>query len=176
LAKGAHLTRRVADAKRRLAFPEARLLGRFFEASRLDEVLAAVHDLNLVSSEAAHRHKIEQLTHGSHHLQANVEWLEIFVVAFYVFEFFDMLAKLYDVQETATAAFSISAAFIAGLMGFWLLRPDRHSRFPAYKVVWLAIIGLIAASIFAGVVGLLPKKAANDRDTPPPSATAPEVA
>jgi hypothetical protein len=145
VAHGAHLTRRVADAKRRLAFPEARLLGRFFEASRLDEVLSAVHDLNLVSSEAAYRDRIE-------HLQGNVEWLEIFIVTWYAFEFFEHMREIYQGEpghKAGPGRLTLGSAFgglIVGLIWFWLLRPDKHSRFTCRQ---LLVVGLLGAAALA---------------------------
>lgn len=79
------------------ALPENRLLGRFFEALGLRELLAALRDLNLAAAEKARNENLSKQTEEliKHtktvaSVQVKVEWLEVFIVGFYTTE----LAKI----------------------------------------------------------------------------------
>src|SRR5262249_24903060 len=86
LAKGEAGLRDVAGVKRALARPENQLLSRFFEASRLDEVLKTLRDVYLAAVQRAQTEKLTKNTHDVAEIQGKLEWVEVFIIAFYALE------------------------------------------------------------------------------------------
>ena len=84
--EGETLIRRVAQLKRDFAQPQARPLQRFLEASRLDEVLGMVRDVNTAQAFANNISSIVRV-------QRMMHLVEFFLVSVYAVELFHALAE-----------------------------------------------------------------------------------
>jgi hypothetical protein len=106
LRDGDQLVRRVARTRHQLALPEHRLLGYFFDASRLDQVLSMLRDVNQAAAELAQSAKVtelaEQQVRVAAQVQANVEtvttvqrmveWIEVILISVYLAHLWHMFA------------------------------------------------------------------------------------
>jgi hypothetical protein len=147
LTSGEKLLRGVADFQRQLSLLDHRLIERFFEALRMDAVLASVHEVHRAMAERAQRkfaNELErqqvEISQGIHEglessaeIQGRLEWLEIVIVAAYVVEFIHVLHETFTAEEKSTGPFWSSTPFVvlvlsllAAILAFRLLRPDKH--------------------------------------------------
>ena len=164
------LTRRLADVKHKLSLPENRLLGRFFEASRLDEVLGMLRDVNenavervraakadatLAQSEASLA-QIKKLGSQSVELQGKVEWLEVFFVAVYFAELLHIVGESLHFNKWVVGMGSLIGSVAAGVLAFYVLEPKKHAKLERLtRLVVLVGCGLLAVFLLLGVSGFL---------------------
>jgi hypothetical protein len=159
------LTRRLAVAKHKLSLPENRLLGRFFEASRLDEVLGMVRDVNEAAVERVRSARSDdtlkqirdlnqssgKLFRESVELQGKVEWLEVFFFAIYVAELIHIVGDSLHFNGKLVGLGALVCSLIAGALAYHVLNPKEHVRLQRLSAwVWLAAFGLLAAFLIAG--------------------------
>jgi hypothetical protein len=117
------LIAQVASLRRELALPENRLPSRYFEATRLGDVLATVRDIHRSAVEKVEREearerdsKIATNINTMAHLQTIVEWIEIFVVSVYAAELCDKLTEDKHEPLIISAAAAFGAAVTAVLV------------------------------------------------------------
>ena len=155
VAEGEDLTRRVAQIKHSLALPESRLLGRFFEASQLDEVLEMLRDVNQAAVEkiraaqsARTLAQIRDLTHESAELQGKVEWLEVFFIAVYTAELIHIIGDSLNFAPLLVGYGSLGYSLIAGALAYYVLDPKEHVRLAAAEMVGADCSGGAAGIVF----------------------------
>ncbi len=156
ISRGEELTRRVARVEHSLAFPDSRLLSRFFDAIKLGELLGTLHDLNLAAAEKMRRNKLDAQTEelGRNtatvaEVQTKVEWLEIFIVGFYATELAQIIVDHLRLRDGPALLSIIAVGLIFTLGTAAALRPWKHtkSKKPALLLVLLlllSILGLLA--------------------------------
>ncbi len=165
VAEGEDLTRRVAHIKHSLALPDSRLLGRFFEASQLDEVLEMLRDVNQAAVEkiraarsAATLAEIRDLNQStmrsikeSTELQGKVEWLEVFFFAVYIAELIHIVGESLHYHPYLVGYGSLAYSLIAGGFAYYVLNPKEHVRLPRLKL-WVLVTGalLVIGYLVAG--------------------------
>lgn len=132
VAEGEELTRAAARVSHELALPENRLLGRFFDALGLRELLGALRDLNLAAADKASREQAEQQTKElTRHtrtvadVQVKVEWLEIFIVGFYATELAKIIVDGLG-RETGQVWIPLTAGIVSMAAAMLALRPWKH--------------------------------------------------
>jgi hypothetical protein len=86
MAEGERLTRQVVELRRRLARPEMRPLGRFFEASGLANVVETLRDINSTSAAQSQLERTEEHLHEISRVQKVVHVVEYALVATYMAE------------------------------------------------------------------------------------------
>ncbi len=169
--KSQALTRRLAEVKHRLSLPENRLLGRFFESSRLDEVLGMLRDVNenavervraakadatLAQSDASLA-QIKKLSSQSVELQGKVEWLEVFFVAVYFAELFHIIGDSLRFNNVIVGVGSLVGSIAAGGLAVYMLHPWKHAKLTRLPTVLFFAALLLAAYLISGAIGLYRK-------------------
>jgi hypothetical protein len=168
--EGQLLTRRLAEAKYELSLPENRLLGRFFDASRLDEVLgmlrdvsenavervrAAKADATLVQSGASLA-QIKKLSRQSVNLQGKVEWLEVFFVAVYFAELLHIVGDSLHFNKWVVGLGSLVGSVAAGALAFYVLEPKKHAKLERLtRFVVMIGCGVLVVFLALGASGLI---------------------
>jgi hypothetical protein len=130
----------LVGLQQRLAVPESAVLQRFFESSRLDEVLGMLRDLNMAAAERVEIEKTRQLSEeqrriaASMHenvghlvsLQQKVEYVEIGIIFVYTAELLNIFRESLELDGFYTVlgilGFSLFAAFLAAIG----LKPWKH--------------------------------------------------
>ena len=161
LAQGEADLRRVAGVKRALARPENQLLSRFFEASRLDEVLKTLRDVYLAAVQRAQTEKLTKNTHEVAEIQGKLEWVEVFIIAFYALELAYHVGHVFHYPDAYLGWGVIVTASVAMLLAFVLLKPYQHTRTSKAKQA-----GILLLIVGALVVYLLGGEAAKRRPAP----------
>jgi hypothetical protein len=141
---GTDLVQRAAQLQHALADPANRLLNRFFESTRLDEVLTRVSDVNTAT-------RLENNTRIVADVQTKVEWLEIFFVSFYAAELTYLISeslKPYQVPHSSLILLLCSGAFAAAAT--WMLQPFKHGH--KRGMIFLVLLGILyAAGLYIAV-------------------------
>lgn len=160
------LTRRLVVAKHQLSLPENRILGRFFESSRLDEVLGMLRDVNEAAAERVRTSKSdatlsqirdlniasEKSIRESIELQGKVEWLEVFFFAIYVAELIHIVGESLHFNGRLVGFGSLVCSLIAGALAYHVLNPKEHVRLHRLSLwVWLAAFSLLAVFLIIGL-------------------------
>ncbi|HEV3415806.1 MAG TPA: hypothetical protein VG056_03315, partial [Pirellulales bacterium] len=165
VAESHRLTRRLAVEKHTLSLPENRLLGRFFEASRLDEVLEMLRDVNEAAVERVRSARsddtlsqIRDLNSSSERsikesieLQGKVEWLEVFFFAVYVAELIHIVGDSLHFNGQLVGFGALTCSIIAGALAYHVLNPKEHVKLHRLsKWVWLAAFAVLAGFLILG--------------------------
>jgi hypothetical protein len=165
VAQSQQLTRRLAVAKHKLSLPENRLLGRFFEASRLDEVLGMVRDVNEAAVERVRTARAddtlkkihdlnkssEKLFFESVELQGKVEWLEVAFFAIYVAELIHIIGDSLQFDGMLVGFGALIGSLIAGGLAYYVLNPKKHAKLERFSPWMLfAAPGLLVVFLFVG--------------------------
>ncbi len=161
------LTRDLAAVKHKLSLPENRLLGRFFEASRLEEVLGMLRDVNenavervrsakadatLAKSDAT-LSQISELSSQSLELQGKVEWLEVFFFAVYVAELVHIVGDSLRFNGWLVGFGALGLSLIAGALAYYVLEPNKHVELKRLSPwIWIVAIALLLSFLAAGIV------------------------
>jgi len=125
--EGENLLRDIAKLKHDFALPQARPMQRFLEASRLDEVLSMVRDVNTAQA-------MEENIGSIASVQRLIHSVEYLLVAVYSVEWFHALAQGFQLHglRSAGAHSSSPSARSPCSTGFWKFDPvePRRSRTP----------------------------------------------
>ncbi|HEV2970893.1 MAG TPA: hypothetical protein VGY55_13055 [Pirellulales bacterium] len=165
VAESHRLTRRLAVEKHTLSLPENRLLGRFFEASRLDEVLEMLRDVNEAAVERvrtarsdATLSQIRDLNSSSERsikesieLQGKVEWLEVFFFAVYIAELIHIVGDSLHFNGQLVGFGALTCSIIAGALAYHVLNPKEHVKLHRLSAwVWIAAFAVLAGFLILG--------------------------
>jgi hypothetical protein len=165
LVEGKDLARRAAQVELVLAMPEREILRRLADAIGMDQLLAALRDLNQAAAENLQRRELAVKTrrreeHGDviAKLRSRLEWLEVFILAFLAPQIAQAVVRLYGGEDSmGRAAALLSGPVVAGLMA-WVLRPwKRKSETDdgSLRTSSVVLAVLIAACIAAWAADLL---------------------
>lgn len=167
---GEDLTFRVAQAKYDLSLPDNRLLSRFFEATRLDEVLAMIHDIVRAATERAQAERQSQLADETRkntkmvaEVQNKVEVLEVFIVSVYAVELLHALNDTNLHHGKPLAFVLLGGAVAAALIVAMLLRPFKHMSKGHRWIVRLVALAMVVATL--GYVTFLPTTHMPEKDS-----------
>jgi hypothetical protein len=165
VARGEDLGRRAAHIKHNLTLPDRDLLRRFSEAIGLDQILAALHDLNHTASEHLRRLKLAEQSKLMEErdaviakLRSRSEWLEIFIVGFLAIEIIEAIAHHINLGNTLEDALLLLGGPLALGLTAWMLKPWKlKADAPGESTQGLAwiLIAVIAACVVAWLTGLL---------------------
>src|SRR6202043_4156876 len=118
ISKSEQLMCRVARLRRELALPENQLPARYFEATRLGEVLAMLRDIHGSAVEKVERQEAKKRDSDTArniktmaHLQTILEWIEIFVVSVYAAELCERVVPDEKTSDYRTLLVAGAAAF-----------------------------------------------------------------
>jgi hypothetical protein len=165
VAESHRLTRRLAVEKHTLSLPENRLLGRFFEASRLDEVLEMLRDVNEAAVERVRSARsddtlsqIRDLNSSSERsikesieLQGKVEWLEVFFFAVYIAELIHIVGESLHFNGQLVGFGALTCSIIAGALAYHVLNPKEHVKLHRLSAwVWIAAFAVLAGFLILG--------------------------
>ncbi len=121
--RGEALMRRLIRLKSGLVLPERRLQRLFFDALRLDEVVAMVRDANSVDVErvraaemARNTERIEEHIRSVAEVQSAFHWIEIFLISVYSVELFHILGESFGFGHVFVGASALTVAFAAPLV------------------------------------------------------------
>ncbi len=186
----------LVGLQQKLAVPETAVLQRFFESSRLDEVLGMLRDLNMAAAERVEIEKTRQISEeqrriaASMHdnvghlvsLQQKVEYVEIGIIFVYTAELLNIFRESLELDGFYTVlgilGFSLFAASLAAIG----LKPWRHhegathSSFSWGFAVRVALLVGGLAAFLAFTPRKEPAKSAGERtmhQSSPPSAAGP---
>jgi hypothetical protein len=124
LQVGSDLLRRMADMKRELALPDNRTLRRFFDASRLSEVLRTVSDINA----AQHLHgNMQEVTH----VQKIIHLIEYLVGAAYSAELWALLSG----HKHGDSSLGVLVASLVGVGAVEVMNRMVMGHWPIYEAV-----------------------------------------
>lgn len=136
-----------------LVLPENRLLGRFFEAIGLHELLKTLREINFAAADNARNEmialqtgKLTRHTATVADVQTKVEWLEVFFVGFYATELSRIITELLGLTAHIALIVIVSVGFTFTLAAALALAPWRHSGSKKLSTVLglLAILWLMA--------------------------------
>lgn len=140
----------VARLQLELTRPQNRLLSRFFEANRLEDVLGLVHQLYSADISESHLEQIAGVQH-------NTELLEVLIISVYATELAHVIAgeTLHDVWPVVAIAYYAVSAIGTGLAVYALSSGDRskgHSLRPKRTLAWLGLWFLLVLLV-GGILG-----------------------
>lgn len=164
-ARGEELTRRAAQIKHTLTLPDRDLLRRFADVIGVDQVLAALRDLNHTATEHLRRQQLaeqaklmEERVAVIAKLRSRLEWLEVFIVGFLAIEIIEAIARRADLVSTLEDALLLLGGPVALGLTAWILKPwKRKSEAAAGSTegpAWI-LVAVIAACVVAWLAGLL---------------------
>lgn len=169
-----------------LAVPENALMRRFFEASRLDDLIALLRDLNGAAVEREHSEEARNLTaqqnriaasldnnvHTLVSLQQKVEYVEIGIVLVYSAELMHILGHQFEIEPHWTGGFILGFSALAALTTAWGLQPWAHhdhasGSSPRFSRTLVALLVLLLLSLTA-FLGWAPRDP-HSHSSPPPN-------
>jgi|GEM_PF-1651650 len=168
--EGETLIRRVAQLKRDFAQPQARPLQRFLEASRLDEVLGMVRDVNTAQAFANNISSIVRV-------QRMMHLVEFFLVSVYAVELFHALAEGFDLHGQGIGWTTFVVAVVSGVLLFGLLEKgpghgaDAHDPEQASEKRRMRLYLIIMALLFLGITAAMSHALCREKKPPPDKQT-----
>jgi hypothetical protein len=130
------LLAKVAELQWRLTQPENRLLNRFFEVNRFEQVLSLVHQLHSTATSEKHLEQIASVQH-------NTELLEVLILSVYATELAHVVAgdALHAVWPEFAVGYYTLAALGTGVAAY-LMQPEEGSHKPGRSKRALAVLGV----------------------------------
>jgi hypothetical protein len=163
----------LVGLQQKLAVPESAVLQRFFESSRLDEVLGMLRDLNMAAAERVEIEKTRQLSEeqrriaASMHenvghlvsLQQKVEYVEIGIVFVYTAELLNIFRESLELDGSFAAFGILGFSVLAALLTAIGLQPWKHHEGPTHSILsWkLAIRVALLVGGLAAFLWLTPR-------------------
>jgi hypothetical protein len=159
----------IAELQRQMAQPEGRFLYPFFQASRLDEILASVREShNALSTRADNRTMRESLV-KIQEVEENTDWMETIIIGVYLLELVNITSQPESRQHpwflVSAWAGGLALASLAGWLGG--RGRDRAAMQWAHRIARGMVIVWIAAIFFLGLfwTSFFPE----NKPVPPPS-------
>jgi hypothetical protein len=162
LTQGEALIRRAAQVQHNLMLPDRDLLRRFHDAIGIDESLGTLRDLNQAAAEYLRRAKLDEQydimqesTRAAVEVQGRLEWLEVFVVGFYVTGVLEMFTRrVPGFDQTWGTPFVLLGGLFSLSLTAWILKPwERPSKpRPGSEKRQIWVLGILIASYIVGLV------------------------
>jgi hypothetical protein len=164
VAEGEELTLRAAGIKKALTLPESALLRGFAGEIGLEQLIAALQELNQIASENLRRRqeeearRMEERLRLAAKLQTRLRWVKAFSLGLLVILFIDVMASWRELSSAVQRPLSLFAGPIAIGLGAWTLklrkpRPRLDTVNSGASPVLLAAV--IGAAFIAWLLGLL---------------------
>jgi len=130
----------LVELRQKLAVPECAVLRRFFESSRLDELLAMLRDLNAAAAERVEIERTRELSQeqgriaASMHdnvghlvsLQRKVEYVEVGIIFVYTAELLNIFRESLELDGFYTVIGILGFSLFAALLAAISLQPWKH--------------------------------------------------
>lgn len=173
----------LVGLQQKLAVPESAVLQRFFESSRLDEVLGMLRDLNRAAAERVEMEKTRQLSEeqgriaASMHdnvghlvtLQQKVEYVEIGIVFVYTAELLNIFRESLELDGFYTVLGILGFSLLAALLAAIGLKPWKHHAPGAHSSFSWGLAARVALLIggLAAFLAFTPRKEPAKRTAEP---------
>jgi hypothetical protein len=148
---GEQQLQQMVELRRSLADPECILASRFFEASKIEEILRSARDVYLAAVEQSQSRALAETARETSELQSKLEWLEIFIIGVYSVELAAHVGHAFRFDDEFLGFSLIGFALMVPAIAFRLLRPYEHPGMEPGRLRRAIVLLAILFGLFLGI-------------------------
>ena len=125
----------ATEVKHKLVLPESDLFRRFYEAMRIDPLLATLREMAIAASEQVRRHQeterlkqMESRTGAIARVQRRLEWLEVLLIGCLAIGIIDAILPQVNLNASVEQGLALLGGPLAAGLAALVLRPWRQSK------------------------------------------------